>query len=288
MSDPKADAENDLPVARIDASNKTIATSGNYRRGEQIGGTWYSHIVDPRTGWPASGVVSATVVADSATDAGALATALNVLSPEEGSQLVASIPGAEYMLITTDGRKVLSKGWKKLEISPGEPGVAAAPAAANDKDWDPNYEVVVNLELASFQGMRAHRPFVAVWVQDAYKKPIKQLAVWYGKARWLNEMRSWHYAYYLGFSTGDGNIMSTTSATRPPGKYTLKWDGKDDQGNFVQQGTYTVFIEAAREQGTHQLISKEITIQKPQHYELAGNTEIAAASVDYRKKADAN
>lgn len=284
ISNPRADAENDPPLAGVDVRNKTIATSGSYRRGERIGGKWYSHIVDPRTGWPASGVISATVVADSATDAGALATALNVLSPEEGRRLVAPVPGAEYLLITADGKRIRSKGWKMIEPRPG----TEAASGREDKQWDPNYEVAVNLQLATIEGMRAHRPFVAVWVEDEYKKPVKQLAVWYGKARWLNEMRSWHYAYYLAFSSGNSNIISTTGATRPPGKYTLKWDGKDDQGNFVKQGTYTVYIEAAREHGTHQLMRQEITVKKPQHYDLAGNTEISAASLDYRKKADAN
>jgi thiamine biosynthesis lipoprotein len=50
VSNPKADAENDPLVATLAINNKTIATSGNYRRGELIGGKWYFHIVDPRTG----------------------------------------------------------------------------------------------------------------------------------------------------------------------------------------------------------------------------------------------
>jgi thiamine biosynthesis lipoprotein len=98
VSNPKADAENDAPVAQVQISNKTIATSGNYRRGEQIDGKWYSHIVDPRTGLPVSEVISATVIANNATDAGALATTLNVLSPEDGKKLVATVAGAEYMM----------------------------------------------------------------------------------------------------------------------------------------------------------------------------------------------
>ena len=290
VSDPKADAENSLPVAAVSVRNKTIATSGNYRRGVLIGGKWYSHIVDPRTGWPAGEVISATVVADSAADAGALATALNVLGPDEGSRLAASVPGAEYLLIMADGRQVQSRGWEKIKIlealtrDGGDDDAVRPPV--KDKMWDPDYELVVSLQLATVEGVRIHRPFVAVWVIDAYKKPVKQLAVWYGKSRWLTELSSWHYAYYQDFSAGNSSIMSTTSATRPPGKYTLRWDGRDDKGNLLPQGSYTVYMEAAREQGTHQLMSKEIIIQKPQHIDMAGGTEIAAASLDYRKKTD--
>lgn len=288
VSNPKADAENDLPIAKIEVNNKTVATSGNYRRGEQIDGKWYSHIVDPRTGKPATEVISATVVADKATDAGALATALNVLSLEDGKQLVASIPGAEYMLMTADGKQIKSEGWEKIELKKLMPPVKVTPLAANEKLWGPKYELAINLELATIDGMRVHRPFVAVWLVDANKKPVRQIALWYNKPRWLNEMRSWYSSYYDSFSAGNKNISSTTSATRAPGKYILKWDGKDDKGNLVKQGTYTVYIEAAREHGTYQLMSKEINPKNPQHIDIAGNTEIASASLDYRIKSNGN
>ena len=288
VSNPTADAENDPPVAQLQISNKTIATSGNYRRGQLIGGKWYSHIVDPRTGLPAGGVISATVIADNATDAGALATALNVLSVAEGKELVASIPGAEYMLITADGKQMESDGWKMMELPVIKPAIKNVPLAAKDKLWDPAYELAINLELATIPGMRVHRPFVAVWVVDENKKPVRQIALWFNKPRWLNDMRSWYATYYSDFSAGKSNISSTTSATRSPGKYTLKWDGKDDKGNLVKQGTYTVYIEAAREHGTYQLMSQEITPKKPQHLDITGNTEVAAASLDYRKITDGN
>jgi hypothetical protein len=99
-------------------------------------------------------------------------------------------------------------------------------------------------------------------------------------------MRSWYAAYHDKFSAANVSISSTTSATRGPGKYTLKWDGKDDDGNLVNQGKYTVYIEIAREHGTHQLITQEIDVKKQTHLDLTGNTELASASLDYRKKAD--
>lgn len=83
----------------------------------------------------------------------------------------------------------------------------------------------------------------------------------------------------------NNNISSTSSATRSPGKYTLKWDGKDDKGKLVGQGTYTIFIEAAREHGTYQLIQQNMDFKgSPKQIVLKGNTEIASASLDYRKK----
>lgn len=284
VSNPRADAENDPPIAQLQVHDQTIATSGNYRRGERIGGQWYSHIVDPRTGLPASGVLSATVVADQATDAGALATALNVLPPAEGQALVAAVPGAEYLLLTADGQRLESAGWKNLAL-PAAPAVAKRPAAvAKDKPWDAQYEVAISLELATTEGVRVHRPFVAVWVVDKQQKPVRQLALWYNKPRWLHDMSFWYAAYYDQFAAGNNSISSTTSATRSPGKYTLKWDGKDDKGELVSQGTYTVLIEVAREHGTHQLLKQELAGKKPQHFDLPANVEVASAAVDYRKK----
>jgi thiamine biosynthesis lipoprotein len=287
VSNPRADAENDLPVAQLQVSDKTIATSGDYRRGETIGGRWYSHIIDPRTGRPASEVISATVVADKATDAGALATALNVLPPAEGQALVAAVPGAEFMLLTADGQRLESAGWQKLE-RPAAPAVTKAPAPlTKDKPWDPNYEVALSLELVTPEGGgRVHRPFVAVWVVDSKKKPVRQLALWYNKPRWLHDMSAWYATYNDQFAAGNNSISSTTSATRPAGKYTLKWDGKDDQGNPVPQGSYTLMVEVAREHGTHQLMKQEIVGKKPQHFDLPANEEVASAAVDYRKKTD--
>lgn len=288
VANPKADAENDLPIAQIQIANKTVATSGNYRRGVMIDGKWYSHIVDPRTGYPANKVISATVVADNATDAGALATALNVVNAEEATELVSSVPGAEFMLITADGKRITSNGWKDVMPAPATAPVNTNAVNMAAKGWDTKYELAIHFELATIEGTRIRRPFVAVWVTDEDKKPVRLLALWYNKPKWLNDMRSWYATYYTQFAAGPNSISSTSSATRSPGKYTVKWDGKDDNGNLVKQGTYTVFIEAAREHGTYQMMRQEIKIGKTKHIDITGNPEISAASLDYQKKANGN
>jgi len=286
VSDPKADAENDAPISTLMIGNKTVATSGNYRRGELVNGQWHSHIVDPRTGQPADKIISATVVSEKATDAGALATAFNVLTPEESAKLAATYPGTEYMLITADGKRYESKGWKVLEL-PVTNKAASSIAYNADKTWDPHYELVIKLELAQLEGMRVHRPYVAVWIVDKDKKPVKNIALWYNKLKFLDEMTSWYDAYYGRLADIDHSVSSTTSATRPAGSYTLKWDGKNDKGDLVNKGTYTVMIEVAREHGTHQLMTKEIDFTKSvKPITFPANTEVASASLDYVKKAD--
>jgi hypothetical protein len=73
---------------------------------------------------------------------------------------------------------------------------------------------------------------------------------------------------------------SISSATRAPGKYTLSWDGLDDHGKPVPNGKYTVYIEAAREHGTYQLMKQEIEWNgKSSHFDLEGGIEIKSGSL---------
>jgi thiamine biosynthesis lipoprotein len=282
ISDPRADAENDAPVAEIRLQNLAVATSGNYRRGVSIKGQWYSHIVDPRTAEPAADIISATVVSPQPTDAGAMATAFTIVTPEEASQLAAAVPGTEYLLITKEGNRIESKGWSALEEHKTENIIM--PAAKADQ-WNTDFEVAINLELAQFPGF-ARRPFVAIWVEDKETNAvIRTVSVWYNKERWLHDLRSW-YTNFAKYTSAEGGMSTIASATRSAGKYTLKWDGKDDKGNYVKPGTYVIKIEAAREHGTYQIMSQEIECvkKKEQQFTIPGNTEISAASVEYRKK----
>jgi hypothetical protein len=147
----------------------------------------------------------------------------------------------------------------------------------NNVAGDPPFEVAIDLELARFEG-RSHRPFVAVWVENKKKELVRNVALWYNKPRWLHDLRQWFNKNSSGAKSPDG----ATGATRSPGKYTIKWDGKDNDGNDLKSGKYTLYIEAAREHGTYQIIKQEINLnQKQQHYDLEGGVEITSASIDY-------
>jgi len=284
VSDPRADAENEAPLDQVIISNKAVATSGNYRRGEMINGHWYSHIVDPRTGLPADNIISATVVAPNATDAGALATAFNVMTPPESVKLAATVPGAEYLIITKNGERIASPGWKAMQTK--------LPAAGDEKNkggWNNDFELIVTLEINLQKERSVKRPYVAVWVEDEKHAAVRTISVWHGSDRYMPELKSW-FLKYRGLYTTDKNFSgSVTSATRPAGKYTVKWDGKDDKGKFVNPGKYIIKIEASREHGTYQLMRQEIVCDEtPKKIDLAGNVEIAGASLDYRKKTSGN
>ncbi len=63
-------------------------------------GRHYGHILDPRTGWPAEGVLSATVLAPSAAEADALSTAFYVLGPDGAAKYCAQHPAVAALILT--------------------------------------------------------------------------------------------------------------------------------------------------------------------------------------------
>ena len=287
IADPLSDAENSEAIVRLLIGNKAVATSGNYRRGVKIGEQGYSHIVDLRTGQPVDHVISATVVAPNATDAGALATAFSVLNPSESLALAATLPDVECMLLTKDGQRLTSAGWNALE-APSKPLAfnAAMPTAPTMQAWDASFELAISFELNAINDRGYRRPYVAVWIEDKDRFPVRTLALWYQKSRWLPDLKAWSRGDRMrSMAEGTDLTRSVSSATRQAGKYNLKWDGKDNQGKFVKPEKYTVYIEAAREHGTYQLLRQEMDFRSAaKQFSLPGNTEIASASLDYRKK----
>ena len=282
LTDPRNSSENAEPIAIVALNNKAVATSGNYRRGVEINGEKYSHVVDPRTALPAREIISATVIHPDAVTAGALATAFNVLTITESKALALTIPGTEFLLVNREGRITASENWSGQLISSENQVAKSSISMVNlkEKVWNANQELVINIELARFEG-RSRRPFVAVWIEDANHKPVRRIALWYNKPRWLPDLRSW----YAAQRASEIDVTSITGATRPAGNYALVWDGKNDAGQYVNQGKYTVFVEAAREHGTYQLIKQEMNFDgKPKDQVLPANEEITSASLAYRNK----
>jgi hypothetical protein len=226
--------------------------------------------------------------------AGALATALSVLTPEESARLVASMPGVEYLLVKKNGERIASGGWSALQAAPAARSVAVRPAVVvyeqaaarpGAGQWDPKYALTVTIELSVIEGYRVHRPYVAVWIEDEQHAPVRTIALWFAKYRYLRELRAWSRDESLRSASDDAHILnSVSSATRPPGKYTFEWDGKDDFGNPVKAGKYTVMIEAVREHGNYQLMHQEMDFNgSPKQFQLPGDVEIASTTLDYHK-----
>ena len=90
--------------------DSAVETSGNYEKYVTFNGIRYSHIIDPRTGYPTTGVVSVSVFAKQTEVADALATGVFVLGVEVGLNLVNQLKGIECIIVDDKGKIFTSKG----------------------------------------------------------------------------------------------------------------------------------------------------------------------------------
>ncbi len=89
--------------AIISLSNKSLATSGNYRKFYEQDGIKYSHTINPKTGYPVThSLLSATVIADDCMTADAYATAFMVMGLEKAYDLAEKLPNIEAYFIFSD------------------------------------------------------------------------------------------------------------------------------------------------------------------------------------------
>jgi thiamine biosynthesis lipoprotein len=104
----------DAPVAGLDiADGEAVFTSGSYERFVEIDGTRYTHILDPRTGFPVEHTVSVTVVSDDPERADAAATALMVGGADEFNDLVEALQLDYALLVDAGGDTRLTPGMRE-------------------------------------------------------------------------------------------------------------------------------------------------------------------------------
>jgi FAD:protein FMN transferase len=83
--------------------DSAVETSGSYEKFVNFNGKRYSHIIDPRTGYPASGIISISVFAKQTELADALATGIFVLGIEVGLDLINQLNGIECIIVDDKG-----------------------------------------------------------------------------------------------------------------------------------------------------------------------------------------
>ena len=86
-------------LAELRLLDRALGTSGAGTQFFRQNGRRYGHIIDPRTGWPAEGMLSATVLAPTAAEADALATAFYILGAERSPEFCDSHPDIAAVLI---------------------------------------------------------------------------------------------------------------------------------------------------------------------------------------------
>ena len=102
-------------IGNLKVADMAVVTSGNYEKYFLHNGNKYSHIIDPKSGYPVIDIISATIFGPDAEIADALATSVSVLGVEQGLKLINQLEHIECLLIDVD-KKIYKSD--KLTLSP--------------------------------------------------------------------------------------------------------------------------------------------------------------------------
>jgi len=109
IADP---ANRSQPFSYLAISGLAIATSGSYEKFVMIGGKRYSHTIDPKTGFPVSGIKSVTIICPNAELADAMATPVTIMGIEAGLDLINQMKDIACIIIDDDGKVFTSANVK--------------------------------------------------------------------------------------------------------------------------------------------------------------------------------
>ena len=98
-------------LAVVPLKEGAVTTSGSYEKFVVLNGKRYSHIINPATGYPATGLCSVTVFGPNAETANGLSTSMMVLGLKEGLLLLQKFPEYSCVIITDKGKVVKSKNF---------------------------------------------------------------------------------------------------------------------------------------------------------------------------------
>jgi len=96
-----------LPV-----NNAAVVTSGNYEKFVKFNGIRYSHIIDPRTGYPSTGIISVTIFTKNAEFADAISTSIFVMGVDTGLDFINQLKGVECIIVDESNKVITSENIK--------------------------------------------------------------------------------------------------------------------------------------------------------------------------------
>jgi hypothetical protein len=116
----------------------------------------------------------------------------------------------------------------------------------------------LSVEIPKLSVAEYHRPYIAIWIEDASGKVAANLSVWYDidlkdqeGEKWLKDIRQWWRR------TGRALEMpmdGVSSPTKPPGKNSIKFDTAAGPIAKLAPGDYKIIVEASREVGGKELV----------------------------------
>ena len=107
ITDPK---DHSKMIAWLEVNDGSVVTSGNYEKFLIMNGKRYAHIIDPRTGFPVSGIKSVTIVCPDPELGDALATAVFVMGVDAGMELINDLKGVEVLIVNDKDEVIMSDG----------------------------------------------------------------------------------------------------------------------------------------------------------------------------------
>jgi hypothetical protein len=198
---------------------------------------------------------------------------LCVLTPEAGLALVQRTEGAEAIILDRSGKQYRSPGFQAFELKGDLTG-------ATNLLWPPGYklEIALQLKQPNVDSKRLRKPYVAVWIEDQSGQSVRTLTVWGNAPKYLKDLPAW-----WAIAKDDRALVSSvTRATRPAGKYTLVWNGLDDNEKPVPPGGYSVVLEVVREHGSRAIQRAAIACaDKPATGVIPAGSEFEAARLNF-------
>ena len=109
IRDPRPEDPEDGVMATVKLKDKAISTSGDYERSFTQDGVFYHHILNPKTGLPARGTWSVSVIADKAVLTDGFSTGVFVIGPDNGLKLIDEL-GMEGVIVAEGGKVITTPG----------------------------------------------------------------------------------------------------------------------------------------------------------------------------------
>jgi len=156
-------------------------------------------------------------------------------------------------------------------------------ANSNESDNKSASQLSVEFSVPKLTVSPYHRPYVAVWVENASRQHVATLALWKQMQegdKWLKDLRQfWRKKNQRSANAVD----AVTSATKRPGNYRFRWDlTADNSKQRVPAGDYLLNIEVVREEGGRDFHRIPLTLDNnnPTQLALPAKKEIGAVTVN--------
>ena len=145
-------------------------------------------------------------------------------------------------------------------------------------------ELSVSVEVPRLSVAEYHRPYVAIWIENA-NGHVADLAVWYDLKladregeKWLKDMRQWWRRSGRSLTLP---VDGLSGATRPVGVHSIDIPAAHPALARLEPGDYQLLVEAAREVGGRELVRLPFSwpVTEPTEHQNGGKSELGKVNL---------